>query len=425
MSIWSMVLREIAYRKGAFLIGVIGIAVAIALLVGVLTSLQMHTARSDELVSLKEEQTRVAMDSLRSDLRKAMQRLGYNALILPRDQSLGDLYAEDYAAHSMPESWATRLDGTAQVVDRYLPQLRRKLTWGERQWTVLIVGVGAERILDTSVCEDVPLVPAIERGCCVLGYELHHALGLSVGEEITVAGHPLRVQTCEQELGTKDDISIWVNLADAQALTDQPGRINEILIVEHLSVWGDVAEVRRRVAEVLPECQVVEIASDTLSRAHARIKVAEEARASLEQEREARARLDAARRGAAARLVPLGFLTCAVWIGVLMYVNVRQRAAEIGVLRALGFHAGDVRRLILSKACLLGVVGGLVGFVCGAGGVLLFEARAAAGVAIGCRSVVSQFGLAEAMAVAACVVGSWIPAGIAGAMDPAEILNEE
>ena len=37
MSIWSMMLREIAYRKVNFLLGLAGTAAAIALLVGVLT----------------------------------------------------------------------------------------------------------------------------------------------------------------------------------------------------------------------------------------------------------------------------------------------------------------------------------------------------------------------------------------------------
>ena len=121
------------------------------------------------------------MAGLRSDLKKAMQRLGYNAIVLPKDQPLGDWYAEDYAANTMPESWAPRLAGTQELVDRYLPQLRQKLKWEERQWTILVVGVGQERILDTSVGEGTPLAGAIPRGSCVVGYELHHALGLKTG----------------------------------------------------------------------------------------------------------------------------------------------------------------------------------------------------------------------------------------------------
>jgi putative ABC transport system permease protein len=417
-------LREIAYRKLNFLLGLAGISAAIALLVGVLTGLQFHAVRSDELVSRKEAETKAVMATLRRDLKKSMQRLGYNAIVLPKDQSLGDWYAEDFAANTMPEAQAAQLAGTRELVDRYLPQLRQKLTWEEQQWTILVVGVGRERILDTSVCEGAPLARTIPRGSCVVGYELHTALGLKTGQETAILGRVFRIEKCEQELGTKDDISIWMDLADAQELLNKPNAINEILIVEHLSVWGNLTEVRRRTAGVLPDCQVVEIASETLSRAHARIKVAEEAQASVEQEREKRARLQAERRRATTKLVPLGFLACAVWIGFLMVLNVRERAPEIGVLRAIGFRAGDVRLLVLSKACLLGLVGGLAGFALGTAVASLLEVQTQAGSALGLGIALQQLGLAEALAVAACVLGSWLPARAAAALDPAEVLHE-
>lgn len=424
MSIWSMMLREIAYRKVNFLLGLAGTAAAIALLVGVLTGLQFHAVRSDGIVSRKEAETQAVMTGLRSDLKQAMQRLGYNAIVLPKNQPLGDWYAEDYGAITMPESQSQRLAETQELVDRYLPQLRRKVKWEERQWTILVVGVGQERVLDTSVAEAAPLANAIPQGSCVVGYELHHALGLEPGQEITLLGRVFRIDKCEQELGTKDDISIWLPLAEAQQLLNQPDAVNEILIVEHLSVWGNLAEVRRRMAEVLPDCQVVEIASETLSRAHARIKVAEEAQAAVEQEKEKRALLQAERRNAMAKLVPLGFLACAVWIGLLMYVNVRERAPEIGVLRAIGFRAGDVRSLVLSKACLLGVAGGLAGFALGTAAAMLLETPAQAGTAMGWGIALEQFGLAQATGIAACLLGSWLPARVAAALDPAEILHE-
>jgi putative ABC transport system permease protein len=178
-------------------------------------------------------------------------------------------------------------------------------------------------------------------------------------------------------------------------------------------------------AGVLPDCQVVEIASETMSRTHARIKVAEEAQAGVTQERKQRDLLQAERRSAMTHLGPLGFLACAVWIGCLMYLNVRERAPEIGVLRAIGFQAADVRVLILSKACLLGVGGGLAGFALGTAVAMLLEVRAQAGTAMELGIAWEQFGLAVALAVAAGVIGSWLPVRIAVAMDPAEVLHEE
>ena len=80
-----------------------GVAAAVGLLIGVLTCLELHDARSEEIVAGKEEETRVVMGALKSDVKKAMHGLGYNAIILPKDQPLGDWYAQDYAAKAMPE----------------------------------------------------------------------------------------------------------------------------------------------------------------------------------------------------------------------------------------------------------------------------------------------------------------------------------
>ena len=424
MSIWTMMIREIAHRKVNFLLGLAGVSAAVGLLIGVLTCLELHDARSEEIVTGKEEETRAVLGELRSDVKKAMQGLGYNAVILPKDQPLGDWYAQDYAAKTMPESRASRLADTKGLVDRYLPRLRQKLKWEEKQWTIIVVGLGEERILDTNVCEDKPLVDAVSGGGCVVGYELHSALGLVAGEEIAVLGKRFRVKKCERELGTKDDITIWTNLADAQELLDKPELINEIMLVEHLSVWGNTTEVRRRVADVLPDCQVVEIASETLARAHARIKVAEEAKTTIQRETEKRALLQAERRRVLMRSLPLGSLACATWIGFLMYLNVRDRAPEIGVLMTLGFRSGGVRTLVLSKALLLGGVGGLLGFALGTGAAFLLETGGHASPAIGMVAVLEYFGLALVLGIATCILGSWIPARAAVAMDPAEVLHE-
>ncbi|MFW6171225.1 MAG: hypothetical protein ACODAD_12100 [Planctomycetota bacterium] len=268
MSIWAMMGREIAYRKLNFLLGMIGVVVAIGILASILTSLSVHEARSDQIVAEKEKETEAARAALASDVRKAMHHLGYNAVVLPRDQSLGDYYAEDYAAQTMPESWAERLAGTKQVVDRYLPRLQRKVNWRERNWTILIVGIGNEHILDTSVSDDTPSVENISSGDCIVGHELAAALDLKPNQEIDILGESYRIAECRKELGTKDDITIWMALSDAQDLLGLTDQINEIAVVEHLSVWGQEEEVQRAVAEVLPQCQVVEVKSQTDTRAH-------------------------------------------------------------------------------------------------------------------------------------------------------------
>jgi hypothetical protein len=201
MSIWTLMIREIAYRKLNFVLALVGVAAAVGLLIGVLTCLHLHDARSEEIVARQQAETGATMAALKADVKRAMHRLGYNAIILPKDQSLGDWYAQDYASRTMAESWASRLADTKDLVDRYLPRLRQKLKWDEKQWTIIVVGVGHERVLDTSVCEVATLVDTIPRGSCVVGYELHDALSLGGGDEIAIRGRTFRVSRCAEESG--------------------------------------------------------------------------------------------------------------------------------------------------------------------------------------------------------------------------------
>jgi hypothetical protein len=299
------------------------------------------------------------------------------------------------------------------------------MDWTERKWTVIVVGVGAEHVLDTSVCSSDPLVDTIGSGGCVLGYELHAAWDLHVGDVIAVQGTEFTIEKCERELGTKEDITLRLNLADAQQLLGLPGKINELLIVEHLSVWGRLEEVQRRVSEVLPECQVVELASETLSRAHARIKVAEESQAAIRREQERRSALQAERRGIVRAFVPVGVLVCVIWVTIQMVLNVRERTGEIGVLMAQGFRAGAVRLLVLSKAALQGLVGGVVGFAIGFAAASTWQGAWTAAASLHVGTVFQYLSTAIVISVAACLLGSWLPASLAVRTDPAVVLRSE
>jgi len=48
-----------------------------------------------------------------------------------------------------------------------------------------------------------------------------------------------------------------------------------------------------------------------------------------------------------------------------MTMNVMERTREIGMLRSIGMTRGQIRRMILSEASVMGIIGGLVGLVFG------------------------------------------------------------
>ena len=64
------------------------------------------------------------MAKLKDDTRKAMLKLGFNVVILPKDQNLSDWYADDYASKYMPEEYVTKLANSRVVTVRhFLPSL--------------------------------------------------------------------------------------------------------------------------------------------------------------------------------------------------------------------------------------------------------------------------------------------------------------
>ncbi len=108
----------------------------------------------------------------------------------------------------------------------------------------------------------------------------------------------------------------------------------------------------------------------------------------------------------------------------MTWLNVRERRAEIGVLRALGKGAGRVAALFLGKALLTGVVGGIAGCAIGYGLGPMIGTRA---MGIGPELFQTNQGLLIATLIGAPVVtmmASYLPTLLAIREDPAVVLMD-
>jgi putative ABC transport system permease protein len=104
-----------------------------------------------------------------------------------------------------------------------------------------------------------------------------------------------------------------------------------------------------------------------------------------------------------------------------MYANVFERRREIGTLMALGANSGLVLRIFLLKALILGVAGGIGGYVLGTILAMVLGPQLA-GVIVWPMPLLAV--LAVGISVALALVASYFPARRAARLDPCATFQE-
>lgn len=424
MRLHRLILREIAHRKLSFALGALSVTAAVASLVGALAILEKHDRRTEQIIAAKETETRARMATLEDDYRKITKGLGFNVLILPREQNLSDLFADDFASKYMPEPYVERL-ATSRVatIQHLLPSLQQKLKWPEAERTIILIGVRGEvPILHADPKK--PILEAVPAGTIVLGWELHRSLKLKVGDKVKFLGREFAVGKLHSERGTKDDITAWINLKEAQELLKKPGQINGILALECVCAADSLDKVRAEIGRILPDTRVIEFQSQTLARAEARRRAAREAEEAITKEKDNRARLRQERESFAAILVPVVLAASVVWVAFLSFGNVRDRRAEIGLLRALGVRSPSIMAIFLGRALLIGLAGAVAGLGVGCLGGALWQEAPTQSLAVPRLDPGLLLAVLAGAPFVAMLAG-WLPAYLAAQQDPAEVLSGE
>jgi putative ABC transport system permease protein len=118
----------------------------------------------------------------------------------------------------------------------------------------------------------------------------------------------------------------------------------------------------------------------------------------------------------------ISLLVGAVGILTIMTIAVRERTAEIGLLRALGAGRRSIMMLFMGEATVLGAIGGLAGLVLGLGGAWLLDAAVPA---LPTHTPWSYVVMAELLAAAIGLGAGVLPARHAARLDPIEALRAE
>lgn len=426
MSPLRLILHEIAFRRWNFLLVVLAIVAAASTLMGTVASLRAYDLQTEQTVAKMEARSRQEMAALEDSIRRSMKGLGFNIYIFPEGQDLSEVYSQGYASSTMPEAYVHKLaESDLVTVNHLLPSLTRKLKWPERERTVVLIGIRGE-VPQGHRPIKAPLLDPVESGSVVLGYELHRSLEIRVGDRIAFMGRSFVVSRCHAERGTVDDITIWMNLVECQALLELPGQINAIQALEcNCATVDRLGEVRGELLKILPGTTIIERGSSALARAEARNQARETAAAEIAARRAERASLKQGRESLASVLLPLVTVSSMAIIGLLAFLNVRERIGEVGILRAIGVRTGRLLGVLLGRAFCAGIVGATIGILVSAA---LWQVIAPD--AFEDRSLLGLFSAGEIVLVAvgapvlSCLAG-WLPSLAAAQRDPAEVLRHE
>lgn len=380
MSVVHLILQEARHRSLSSLLSLSAIVVAVALPVLYFTTGE----------AAKRETTRLMRD------------IGYNLRIIPRAADLGDFWRLGYAGSTMPETAVHRFAAQSEIsYNHVIAMLQRDTEW--RGTPVLVTGIAPE--IAPRGKKKSPMTFAVERGTLVAGSEVTASLSLERDQTVDFLGRSFRVAQCLTETGSRDDIRVWLHLEDAQELLGEPGRINEIKALECYCkdpTVDNLERLRGELERIVPQGRVL------------RIEALAEAR---EKQRRMSERYFAF-------LLPIVLLACALWIGFLATLNVRERAAEIGILHALGHGWPRIGALFLGKALVLGLAGAAIGFGIGTLVALGLGPQVFATRAGQVRPLWWLLPVAAAAAPLFAAVCSLIPTVLAVTRDPATLLRE-
>lgn len=371
----------------------------------------------------------VAIHSIAHYSEKKVQQnldaLGANILILPRDTVISDYYTADIDGPTMPEEVLEKLHTTGlEGLENLSPKLSARINVEGR--TLALTGIlprneimaksswgGISSFNPLATCEEAGSRPVwqsdeeklahqryvedMEQDEVFLGADAAELLGKRKDDKITIQGRELGVRSVLPATGTIDDGRIFAHLATVQELTGK-GRV-----LSAIEIMGCCQKVREgltaSLSALLPNQRVVTVnhVIDTQIRTNDLM------------------------RNLSWLFLGLMILVGGASIATYMYASVHERRREIGTMMALGAKTSTLQGLFLAKAALLGVGGGLIGYVVGTALAVLLGPWLA-GVPVMPRPLLLF--LAVGVSLLLALLASWLPARRAARLDPFTTLRE-
>lgn len=405
MTMRSIIWKELRERPTAMIASLLAIVLSVTALVAI---------RNVTIFSEKE-------------VAGKLDKLGANVLILPQGVTLQDYYAADMHEETIPEEHVaelalagltgveaitpklcvpTELNGENVILTGILPQseIQKMNAWtGGGMLFKKHEGCKAKiNVVDEN--QDAPEALAERRSLqhlnqseVILGSDFAAAHSLKTGDSLELLGDNFSVLTVLPSTGTVDDSRVFAHLHAVQRLSKSGQVVN---IIEVMGCCEDVANgLVGDLQSLLPGTKVVTIANVV------------ETQVSINR-----------------MMTNLSWLFLAILVAVggasmasASFANVMERRREIGTLMALGATPRFVTRLFLAKAMLLGLAGGLTGYIVGSL-LAVFLGPAFADVSV--LPIPSLALVAAGTAVLVTLLASYFPARQAAKLDPCICFKE-
>ena len=383
MSPLALIIKEISHRKTNAILSLLAITIAVG------GSTVLHTAFAGSLQRTK----RIQRD------------MGQNLRIVSKDTDLAHFWDEGYSKSTFSENWVQQFTNVTKEINysHLSAVLKWKIDW--RGSPAMIYGLAPREVAPPGRKKPIMITP-VKQGTIQLGKTLAAIHEVKRDDMVEVESGEFQVGRVLSEKGSGAEIRIYMHLADAQAVLQRKGLINEIQALDCYCAdesQDTLALLRKQLQPILPEAQVFRMQDMAEAR--------EKQRRDIEW--------------TYSTLMPAIVMICGVIIGLLAFLNTRARQQEIGILRALGKGSFTVAALFLGKALILGIFGAACGF--GLGTALLLgwgqELLKISPKLIGWDLANLKWALFLAPVFSA--LATFIPAMLAVTQDPADTLRHD
>ena len=345
------------------------------------------------------------MEAMHRDIQKKLEEYGANILILPRTENLSLTYGGlslGGVSFEMEEIRQADLGRVSSIKNAANVAAMGPTVLGAVEVSnhkVLLAGVDfqAAKILKPWWKVE-GMVPGDHD--VLLGSEAARILSLGAGDDFKVNASKLEVSGVLAPTGSQDDQLVFASLGTAQALLHKEGRISMVEVAALCNACPIEAMVAQ-ISGALPNTKVMAIQQVVQGRM------------------ETLAHFKKFSYGVSIVLVLVGSLV----VLVTMMGSVRERTAEIGIFRAMGFRRSHVMRIVLLEAGILSAMAGIMGYLVGFGltkaALQLFSGHNGIAVIFNPALAVGAFAVAVSMGLAS----SLYPAYLAARIDPTDALR--